>query len=167
MGALIRSNPENKTLTRIIAVIDARGPSILSGELGVILGTNQSGMHRALKRGINEGYLVELPGKCVAGTGRPQCAYSRTEKPYTPPVPSKEALRLRAQMERRKARDARELAEIQKQLEAQRNAAIFIRRHPFDVMFFGAYPKPFESHLQPGRVYRQPMDVEDDMEQAA
>lgn len=152
--------PENPLMKHVIALVESGGSVMRMSEISARMeGVSHSAVYKACVRAVEGGYLKSQPVKRECGRGRRERGYSRTDKPYVAPIPTKDAIRKRLARERERAQDA--------MLAEQATAEIHIFRHPLDELLFGAYPKPFEPHPLPRRVYRQSMDVGDEMERAA
>jgi len=150
---------ENPLMRHVISLVENDGGVLRMSEICARMeGISHSAVYTACVRGIEGGYLTSQPVKREFGRGRRERGYSRTDKPYVAPTPTKDATRKRLAKERARIADA--------MFVEQAMAEIHVFRHPLDELLFGAYPKPFEPHPLPRRVYRQSMDVGDEMEAA-
>lgn len=151
--------PENPLIKHVIALVENGGGVTRMSEIADgMKGVSHSAVYKACVRAVEDGYLASQPMKRECGRGRRERGYSRTDKPYVAPTPTKDAIRKRLARERERAEDA--------MLVEQSTAEIHVFRHPLDELLFGAYPRPFEPHALPRRIYRQSMDVGDELEAA-
>jgi hypothetical protein len=141
------------SMERVIFLIEERGGKLHTSDIRDALGMSEGALYNAGVNAVAEGYLTKHLVKCTDGVGRKQVEYQRTNKPYAPPPVTEKTAQNRLRKERERER-----------VEGSKTTP---HRHLWDEWLFGAYPKPFEPHALPRRVYRQAMDVNDELEAAA